>query len=168
MNLIKFSDILTTCLTEMRVEDPNLQKSIDEFGILSDSIDRITRQLKEMETRYKTLESELRPILEQLIETKEKALVTASYSTTIKRMGYDRTNVKYKEAFELALTKVNGLIKEILKEALKSTESTTHIPSSVSVQPIKENVVNIQKIDQLQVIFDKANSVLAKLASGSI
>jgi hypothetical protein len=153
---------------EMQIEDPNLQQKINDFGDLSDKIDEMIAKLKEQETRFSELENEIRPLLEQLKETKEKALITDKYIVSIKRAGYVKETPKYKEAFNLALSKVNGAIKAILDEALEATKSKSTIATSIGVQKLKEGQDSIAKIDKLQNTIDLANSILAKVAGGSI
>ena len=153
---------------EMQVQDPELQQKINEFGALKDKIDEMIAQLKEQETRFSELQNEIVPILEQLEETKEKALITNEYIVSVKRAGYVRETPKYKEAFNLALSKVNGAIKAILNESLDATKSTSTIAPSIGIKKLEENRVNIAKIDKLQNTIDLANSILAKVAGGSI
>jgi len=51
-------------LWEFRLET-SIEKKIDEFGILSDKIDKVKSELEEMMNRYKVMEGEIRPVLEQ-------------------------------------------------------------------------------------------------------
>jgi hypothetical protein len=50
-------------LNEFRFEN-DIESKIDEFGILSDKIDKVKKELNELSNRYKEIEGELRPILE--------------------------------------------------------------------------------------------------------
>ena len=52
-------------LNEFRFEN-DIESKIDEFGILSDKIDKVKMELSELSNRYKEIEGELRPTLEQL------------------------------------------------------------------------------------------------------
>ena len=58
---------------------------------------------------------------------------------TLKRMGYDRENFKYKESFEESLTKVNQKTKKILEEILQSTKTISRVVSTIGIQKIEEN-----------------------------
>lgn len=93
-------------LNEFRFEN-NVESQIDEFGILSDKIDKVKLELSEHSKRYKEIEGELRPTLEQLQLQNKKSIQTKRYLVTLKRMGYNRDNFKYKESFEESLEKVN-------------------------------------------------------------
>jgi len=85
-------------LNEFRFEN-DLESKIDEFGILSDKIDKVKKELSELSNRYKEIEGELRPTLEQLTIQNKKSIQTKKYLVTLKRMGYNRDNFKYKESF---------------------------------------------------------------------
>jgi hypothetical protein len=125
-------------LWEFRLETP-IEKKIDEFGILSDKIDKVKSELEEMMNRYKVMEGEIRPVLEQLSIQNRKSIQTRMYLVTLKRMGYDRENFKYKESFEESLTKVNQKTKKVLEEILQSTKTISRVVSTIGVQKIEEN-----------------------------
>ena len=112
-------------LNEFRFEN-DIESQIDEFGILSDKIDKVKMELSELSNRYKEIEGELRPTLEQLQIQNQKSIQTKKYLVTLKRMGYNRDNFKYKESFEKSLTKVNQQTKKVLeKEGLLVRETVT-------------------------------------------
>jgi len=158
----------TSVVSEMQVTDHELEKKIEEFGLLSDQIDLLGSKIQELKTKYSNIEEELRPLLEELKETKEKTLMTEHYLVVIKKAGYERTNTKYKEAFVLALTKVNEATKNILNAVLKETQTKSAIASTIGVQKLKEgNYNSLPSIDRLQLEIDKANSVLAQLAKSN-
>lgn len=156
----------------------NLEQKINEFGELSDQIDSLTAQLKKYKSKFSELEDELRPLLEGLQETQQNALQTEKYLITIKRSGYERTRSSYKDAFNLALTKVNTRIKEILNDALVSTETIHKVVSSLGVQKLGESRFTnflskfksklmriVSKISRKNKDIQKANRVLAKIAN---
>ena len=60
-------------LWEFRLDTP-IEKKIDEFGILSDRIDMVKSELEEMINRYKVMEGEIRPVLEQLSIQNRKSI----------------------------------------------------------------------------------------------
>lgn len=125
-------------LTELDV-NKSIERKIDEFGDLSDEMDRLKKELNGIKKRYSQIEGELRPILEELDRFGEKSLQTERYLVSIKRMGYDRENLKYKEAFEQSLEKVNKQTRMVLEELLQSTKTVSRVVSSVGVQPVSEN-----------------------------
>jgi hypothetical protein len=79
-------------LNEFKFER-DLESKIDEFGILSDKIDKVKMELSELSNRYKEIEGELRPTLEQLIIQNKKSIQTKRYLVTLKRM-VDDSNFK--------------------------------------------------------------------------
>ena len=124
-------------LNEFRFEN-NVESQIDEFGILSDKIDKVKMELSELSNRYKEIEGELRPTLEQLTIQNQKSIQTKKYLVTLKRMGYNRDNFKYKESFEESLTKVNQQTKKVLEDILQSTKTVSRVVSTIGVQRMDE------------------------------
>ena len=116
----------------------DIESKIDEFGILSDKIDKVKMELSELSNRYKEIEGELRPTLEQLTIQNKKSIQTKKYLVTLKRMGYNRDNFKYKESFEKSLTKVNQQTKKVLEDILQSTKTVSRVVSTIGVQRMDE------------------------------
>ena len=107
-------------LSEYKIET-SIDKKIDEFGKISDEIDKVKSILDRLTKKYRVIEKELRPVLEQLHQQNQKSLLTKKYLVTLKRMGYSRDNFKYKESFEKSLTKVNQQTRRVLEDILQST-----------------------------------------------
>ena len=124
-------------LNEFRF-DNDIESKIDEFGILSDKIDKVKMELSELSNRYKEIEGELRPTLEQLTIQNKKSIQTKRYLVTLKRMGYNRDNFKYKESFVESLTKVNQQTKKVLEDILLSTKTVRRVVSTIGVQRMDE------------------------------
>jgi len=124
-------------INEFRFEN-DIESKIDEFGILSDKIDKVKKELSELSNRYKEIEGELRPTLEQLHLQNQKSIQTKKYLVTLKRMGYNRDNFKYKESFEESLTKVNKQTKKVLEDILQSTKTVSRVVSTIGVQRMDE------------------------------
>ena len=124
-------------LNEFRFEN-DIESKIDEFGILSDKIDKVKMELSELSNRYKEIEGELRPTLEQLTIQNQKSIQTKRYLVTLKRMGYNRDNFKYKESFVESLTKVNKQTKKVLEDILLSTKTVSRVVSTIGVQRMNE------------------------------
>lgn len=118
--------------------DKSIQSKVNEFGELSDEIDRVKSHLEGLKKEYKELETQLRPVLEELNEFEQKSIETQKYLVRIKRMGYERESYKYKDVFETSLTKVNRQTRKLLKDLLEDTKSITNVVSSIGVQPIGE------------------------------
>jgi chromosome segregation ATPase len=145
-------EVFDTPLNEAVIEDKDLQSQIKEFATLSDQIDSISNELKKLENRYKELEGVIRPVLEQLDETQDKALEIEDILVTIKKVGYDRTSYAYKEAFEWLKDRVNPTMKKIVEEAVERTKKTARIPSAIGVQ--KKNISENKIIDALKKYWD--------------
>jgi chromosome segregation ATPase len=145
-------EVFDSTLNEAVIEDKDLQSQIKEFATLSDQIDSISSELKKLENRYKELEGAIRPVLEQLDETQDKALEIENILVTIKKSGYDRTSYAYKEAFEWLKDRVNPTMKKIVEEAIEKTKKTSRIPSVIGVQ--KKNISENQIIDALKKYWD--------------
>ena len=124
-------------LNEFRFEN-NVESQIDEFGILSDKIDKVKMELSELSKRYKEIEGELRPTLEQLSIQNKKSIQTKKYLVTLKRIGYNRDNFKYKQSFEESLEKVNKQTKKVLEDILLSTKTVSRVVSTIGVQRMDE------------------------------
>ena len=124
-------------LNEFKFER-DIESKIDEFGILSDKIDKVKMELSELSNRYKEIEGELRPTLEQLTIQNQKSIQTKRYLVTLKRMGYNRDNFKYKESFEESLTRVNQQTKKVLEDILQSTKTVSRVVSTIGVQRMDE------------------------------
>ena len=153
-----------------------LDDKINEFGELANQIDMLQHQLKQLKSQYKSIEGEIRPVLEGLDDLEQKSLLTDKYLVTIKRKGYEKTNPKYKKAFEEALTKVNAQTRRVLEETLEATKETTRVASSIGVQSLNENFVKrlLSKIGRLfkklapkfkktSKEYDNLNSILKKM-----
>ena len=114
-------------------------------------MDKLKNQLQGLKKRYSQIEGELRPVLEELNKYNQKSIQTEKYLVSIKRMGYDRENLRYKETFEQSLEKVNKQTRKVLEELLQSTKTISRVVSSVGVQPVSENFFTdlIRKVKSL-------------------
>jgi chromosome segregation ATPase len=140
MKRIELKELIREILLTEFQRDREIETKINEFGELNDEIDRVKNQLEGLRKRYSQLEGELRPILEHLYQYNQKSVQTEKYLVSIKRMGYDKTNYRYKEVFEESLKKVNKNTKRLLENLLESTKTLSQVISSIGVQPINENL----------------------------
>ncbi len=146
----ELKSLIREILMEFKLEKSTLTM-IDEFGELSNEMDRLKNQLEGVKKRYSQIEGVLRPILEELNKHNQKSIQTQRYLVSIKRMGYDRENLRYKETFEQSLEKVNKQTRKVLEELLQSTKTISRVVSSVGVQPVSENFFTdlIKKVKSL-------------------
>lgn len=163
MKRIELEFIIEELLSEFRLEK-ELEKKIDEFGILSDEIDRVKHRLDELLMEYRGIESILRPMLEELTQMKVSSIRTNYYLISIKRKGYERINYSYKDGFELALTKVNKSTKKLLEEILHSTKSITNVVSTIGVQRLGEGGILTSLFNRLKGLVGR---VVPKLKKGN-
>jgi len=70
-------------LWEFRLET-DIQIKIDEFGKLSDKIDRVKSELETLSERYRGIEDEIRPVLEELNKMGTKSCKYPFFQTALK------------------------------------------------------------------------------------
>jgi chromosome segregation ATPase len=157
MNL---TDIYST-IQEVKVEDPELTTQIKEFAELSDEIDQLTARLKLLEKKYKGLEEVIRPVLDELDETKDKALEVENILVTIKRKGYERTSFAYKEALEWVRERINPAMRKIVDDSIEATAKTSRIASQIGVQKIEEQSVLDKIVNTLKGYWSKITQKLS-------
>jgi chromosome segregation ATPase len=144
-------------ITEKKVEDPELAAQIKEYAEISDSLDRAKAELKKLESKYKELEGVIRPLLEELQETQDKALEVEDILVTIKRKGYERTSYAYKEALDWVKDRINPAMRKIVDDSLEATKKPAYIASQIGVQKLKE-----EKADsKLKMYFNKLAQVFS-------
>ena len=101
------------------------------------------KSLDEMKKKYEGLEDELRPLLEELSKYNQKSIQTEKYLLSIKRFGYEKENLKYKEVFEQSLTKVNKNTKKLLEDLLQTTKTISKVVTSIGVQKLGEGFFTV-------------------------
>ena len=143
-------------LNEFQLNKSILEK-VDEFGELSNEIDKVKKQLDEMKKKYEGLEDELRPLLEELNRYNQKSIQTEKFLVSIKRFGYEKENMKYKEVFEQSLTKVNKNTKKLLEDLLQSTKTISQVVTSIGVQKIGEGFFS-DFVDKIKTLINKLTS----------
>lgn len=151
MEINELRQTIRNIITEETAVDIAIEDKIDEFGELSDEIDRVKSRLERLKKQYVEIESELRPVLEELAAYNQKSMTTGRYLITLKRMGYHKENFKYKDAFNTSLTKVNQQTRRLLEDLLQSTKSITKVASSIGVQPVREGFISdlIKKVKSI-------------------
>jgi chromosome segregation ATPase len=138
MNRIELKELIKELILKEYRMEPSVLKLIDEYGELNDEIDELKNRLEGLKSRYSEIENHIRPLLEELRKYGHKSVQTEKYLISIKRMGYEKVNLKYKETFEEGLKKVNKQTRKLLEELLQSTSSISNVVSSIGVQRVKE------------------------------
>ena len=152
MKTIKLKELIREVLLTEFQRDKEIESKINEFGELSDEVDRVKNQLEGLRKRYSQLEGELRPVLEHLHQFNQKSVQTERFLVSIKRMGYEKVNYKYKEVFEESLDKVNGNTRRLLENLLESSKTLSKVVSSIGVQPLDENLLT-KLMDRIKRMF---------------
>lgn len=118
---------------------------IAEYAKLVDQIDKMKAELSKLTKRFDELDDKFRKMLDvlesELGESKENFIRYKNILITIKRKGYERTNYKYKEAFEELYKKVNANMKKMIDEVLEANKTITKVSSSLSVQYEVDNFI---------------------------
>lgn len=152
MKTIKLKELIREVLLTEFQRDKGIESKINEFGELSDEIDRVKNQLEGLRKRYSQIEGELRPMLEHLTEFNQKSIQTERFLVSIKRIGYEKVNYRYKEVFEESLDKVNTNTRRLLENLLESSKTLSKVVSSIGVQPLNENLLT-KLMDRVKKMF---------------
>lgn len=129
---------LKQILLEIEVTAPDLSAKIAEYAKLNEEIERKKAELEELEKKFKPLDAEFVKMLDEMDATSDRCLRIQGILISIKKTAYVRTNKKYKEAFDWIYERVNGQMKSLVDEAMKATQTTTRIATSISVQRTSE------------------------------
>jgi chromosome segregation ATPase len=152
MKRIELKELIREVLLTEFQRGKEIESKINEFGELSDEMDRVKNHLEGLKKRYSQLEGELRPVLEHLHQFNQKSVQTEQFLVSIKRMGYEKVNYKYKEVFEESLEKVNTNTRRLLENLLESSKTLSKVVSSIGVQPLNENLLT-KLLDRVKKMF---------------
>lgn len=144
--------------------DKKLQQKIEEFGNLSDQIKKLEAELKNLQKIAKPLDDELTKYLIEVSNTKDFILKTENYIVKI-NTPYNvnkGTSKKYKDAFELALTKVNEATRNVLNDAISATAGDTVTKLKYSIDNTNPDKVNESFLSDL---WGKAKRLYNRLIS---
>jgi septal ring factor EnvC (AmiA/AmiB activator) len=140
---MKLTDILSNIVLEAIIDDQTIKDKIANFYELQKKIKEMESNLKEIKSQFGEFEELITPIIDGLKEVKDRTAETEEYIVEISRFGGEQTNVSYKDAFENALTKVNGATRKVLDEALEASKKTTKVKHSFSIRKIDVSESNI-------------------------
>jgi hypothetical protein len=121
----------------------------------------------EKEMKELGLDEELEPLLDSMKEYNEKILQTDEYIVKVTRFGYQSTSPRYKEAFELALTKVNDATANVLNKALETTKKTTKVKHSFNIEKFT-GVAETSLFNKLVKLFKSIFSSASKTVDAEI
>lgn len=141
-------------VNEVEITDPDFTENIETFYNLQEEINQLKQDLKDKQSEYGKFKSTIDPVISSMKDLEDKLGETEGYILKVKKFDYERTSSSYKDAFELALSKVNGSTRRVLEEALKTTQKVSTVKASYSIEKIQENKV-----------LDKIRKVLSKVVN---
>ena len=137
-------------------KDADVESKLREFYQLAQKVAALSTELKSAQAKLGTLEEDITAELER---ANGNASETKEFVAKIERKGYDRSGPKYKEAFQLLLSKVNPALKKIAEEALEATKSVTTIKPQIAVGKRSQNPLFETGM------WEKVKNILRKIAS---
>ena len=120
---------------------------MDDFYLLQEEINQLSAKLKEAKKQFGEYGKQITPLLDSMQETGEKLAETDDYLIKIKRFAHERSSASYKNAFEMALGKVNSATRNILEESLAASKKISNIGHSFEIgtnesESIDENILS--------------------------
>lgn len=169
-------------INEVEITDPEFTENVETFYNLQEKILQLKQELKEKESEFGQYKKIIDPIVTSMQRLEDKLGQTESHILRVKRFDYDRTSSSYKDAFDLAITKVNSSTRRILEEALKTTQKVTTVKASYTIDKLEEmsmlgkiRTALVQLLNRFLQIFKKeennidiANSELKQIANQQV
>ena len=132
---MKYVKSIREFLNEAEINDPEIQEKISYFYEFQDKMAKLQQELDGYAIEFKEFEQQLAPLMDAMKLTKDKLATTADYVVEITRWGGERYSASYKDAFELALTKVNAATQNILNESLEASKKLSRTKHSFKIRP---------------------------------
>jgi flagellar biosynthesis chaperone FliJ len=163
-------------LNEIEVEEESdLGQSVMKLAKMNDQIEILANELKKLEREYSELEKPIYSILEDLNtlhdDVDKSIKVGNQLIVSFKTKPTQVTNYKYKEAFMLLESKVNGAIRALVNEVKEANKSVSSRKGTVSVTKLNEAGIDVGKFDALANSFsdkvDSIHNIISKL-TGSV
>lgn len=152
-------------LNEIEVaEESELGQSVMKLATLNDQIEKLSVELKKLERDHSELEKPIYSILEDLNtlhdDVDKSIKVGNQLIVSFKTKPTQVTNYKYKEAFMLLESKVNGAIRALVNEVKEANKSVSSRKGTVSVTKLNEAGIDVGKFDAIANSFsDKVDSI---------
>ena len=152
-------------LKEIEVEEESeLGQSVMKLATLNDQIEKLSVELKKLERDHSELEKPIYSILEDLNtlhdDVDKSIKVGNQLIVSFKTKPTQVTNYKYKEAFMLLESKVNGAIRALVNEVKEANKSVSSRKGTVSVTKLNEVGIDVGKFDAIANSFsDKVDSI---------
>jgi hypothetical protein len=149
-------------INEIEITD-DVKIKIKQIAVLYERIETLSKELKNLQDNYKELAEVITPIIEELDDTKKEFVEVDDVIISLKRRGFSRTSRAYKEAFDWLESRVNGVMRALVNEAIQKTEKTAHIASALDIKRKKINEISEDQISKLKSYFTNMRNVFSKL-----
>jgi len=156
-------------------EESDLGQSVMNLAKMNDQIEKLSVELKKLEREHSELQKPIYSILEDLNtlhDDVDKSIKVGNHIiVTFKTKPTEVTNYKYKEAFQLLESKVNGAIRALVNEVKEANKSVSSRKGTISVTKLNEADIDVSAFDSLANSFsdkvDSINNIISKL-TGSV
>lgn len=145
-------------------EESDLGQSVMNLAKMNDQIEKLSVELKKLEREHSELQKPIYSILEDLNtlhDDVDKSIKVGNHIiVTFKTKPTEVTNYKYKEAFQLLESKVNGAIRALVNEVKEANKSVSSRKGTISVTKLNEAGIDVAAFDSLANSFsDKVDSI---------
>ena len=155
-------------------EESELGQSVMKLAKMNDQIEKLSVELKKLEKEHSELQKPIYSILEDLNtlhdDVDKSIKVGNSIIVTFKTKPTEVTNYKYKEAFQLLESKVNGAIRALVNEVKEANKSVSSRKGTISVTKLDEAGIDVSKFDSIANSFsdkvDSIHNIISKLSGG--
>jgi hypothetical protein len=178
MKELLMKNLLRGIINEQTELSKDLLNKIEEFGKLSDEIDRAKSEYEKLKVKYRDLETELQPVIKSLEKLDSRTIKANGYLLTIKKLGHEKITFKYAQVLEKVMEMVNSDLKKTIEELLNNTAVISRVSASLGVQRVKEGFIErfAEKFNQIKtrlvnslkknlIQIDKLLEILEKIVS---
>lgn len=161
----KFSSF-TRMINEAKVSKPALDKAAREHFAILEEIDTLNKKLKEIgfEDQLEGVFNELRE-LEKITSKTKQLIQTDEYKFMVtQKDAFERLNPNYKKAFDMAMDKVNGRIRKVLRKFLAEVTTVSTVKASFKIDKSEKIEEKVTK-DSIKAFTDKLKKVASKIVS---
>lgn len=156
-------------------EESELGQSVMKLAKLNDQIEKLSVELKKLENEHSELQKPVYSILTDLNtlhdDVDKSIKVGNQLIVSFKVKPSEVTNYKYKEAFQLLESKVNGAIRALVNEVKEANKSVSSRKGTISVTRLNEADIDVAAFDALANSFsdkvDSIHNIISKL-TGSV
>lgn len=154
----------TRMINEAKVSKPELDKAAREHFAILEEMDTLKKKLKEIgfEDQLEGVFNELKE-LEEITSKTKQLIQTDEYKFIVtQKDAFKRDNVKYKEAFEEAMDKVNGRIRKVLRKFKKEVTTVSTVKASFKIDKAEKIEEKVSK-DSIKAFTDKLKKIASNI-----